>query len=192
MSATLANYCRAKFVASICKLDLEFASSLRDGLADYHDVCSPTDPSSNKSFMMDDLPIELLHNVFSYLKPHEIPPLRQVCRILAAVGLHYMIPELHLLPLPGNFDRLAEVANRPVLSQHLHKKFYGGNKLPSCVSRVQFDELILDNSDFYWTVPTGLPRYLPVGDSEDSIGKYHKERRKVLAEQIPETSMETA
>ena len=141
--------------------------------------------------MMEDLPAELLHNVFSYLKPHEIPPLRQVCRILATIGLHYMIPELHLLPLPGNFDRLAEVANHPVLSQHLRKIVYEGYKLPLCVSRGQFDEAVTESIATYWNRSTVLfqrPSDWALHDKwvEEKIGWIDWGKR------ITETSWETA
>ena len=49
------------------------------------------------SFPIESLPLELLHEVFAYFKPSEAAALRLLNRALAAVGIQYLVPKLHLV-----------------------------------------------------------------------------------------------
>ena len=79
---------------------------------------------------MDRLSREILREICSYLEPYDILFLRRQCRVLAAIGLYYMIPEAHIAFLPESFARLAILSEHPILSQCLRKLVYEGNTLP--------------------------------------------------------------
>lgn len=83
----------------------------------------------HRSFPIESLPLELLHEVFAYLKPSEAAELRLFSRRLAAVGLQYLVPELHLIVKQDSLDRLQEISKYPVVSQHVTSLWYEADRL---------------------------------------------------------------
>ena len=57
--------------------------------------------------------------------------LRLVCKTFAAVGLHYLVPEVHLIFKPSSFEHLRQISEHPVISQHVEKLFYEADTLTS-------------------------------------------------------------
>ncbi|MCJ1453535.1 hypothetical protein MMC28_003882 [Mycoblastus sanguinarius] len=80
-------------------------------------------------FPINDLPAELIHTVYSYLKPTEVANLRLCSRILAALGLQYLVPEVHLFLAKESFKRLQDIAEHPIVSKYVTSFFYEGDKL---------------------------------------------------------------
>ena len=141
---------------------------------------------------MDKLSVELLHHVLSYLEPHQILPIRRVCKVLAAVGQYFMIREFHLAPVQRSFDRLEAVVHHPILSRHLRKIIYEGNQLPQCTSTEDFDELLLGSADIYWSEPTDLPKLPHEGASRKTYRLYHKKCKEVLRQRVSTRTLERA
>lgn len=94
---------------------------------------------------MERLPIEITHMVFANLKgrPRGIARLRLVCKTFAAIGLHYLVPELHLIFISGSFERLREISERPIISQHVETLFYEADTLTSYETMRQWKNSIV-------------------------------------------------
>ena len=75
------------------------------------------------------LPNEILHQIFSLLHPLQVANLRLACKAFSAIGLQYLVPEIHLIFKPSSFDHLRLISEHPVLSQHVHTLFYEADSL---------------------------------------------------------------
>lgn len=71
-----------------------------------------------------------------YLEPMDVAGLRLLNRNLAAIGLEYLVSQVHLIPKPDSFDKLLAVAEYPVASQFVTALFYEADLLTSsCLFR---------------------------------------------------------
>ncbi|KAF6227549.1 hypothetical protein HO173_012188 [Letharia columbiana] len=77
------------------------------------------------------LPSELLHMICVYLEPRDIATIRVLDRIIAEVGLQYLVSQIHLIPKPDSFDRLLAVAEHPLASRYVNSLFYEADLLRS-------------------------------------------------------------
>lgn len=84
-----------------------------------------------KSRNIRDLPAELLHMICVYLEPMDVARIRTLDRIIAAVGLKYLVPQIHLIPKADSFDRLLAVAEHPLANRYVTSLFYEADLLRS-------------------------------------------------------------
>lgn len=82
---------------------------------------------------MDRLPLEINHMIFAHFKGNcqVIALLRLVCKSFAAVGLHYLIPEVHLIFKSSSFEHLRQISEHPVIGKHVENLFYEADTLSS-------------------------------------------------------------
>lgn len=82
---------------------------------------------------MDRLPLEITHMIFARFKGkcQVIALLRLVCKTFAAVGLHYLVPEVHLIFNSSSFEHLRQISEHPVISKHVETLFYEADTLTS-------------------------------------------------------------
>ena len=90
-------------------------------------TCPPATRPSNCP--IDNLPSELLHMVCTHLKRREVANLRLASRVVAPIGLQYLIPEVHLVVAEDSFKRLAAIARDPVASKYVTSLFYEADAL---------------------------------------------------------------
>lgn len=57
--------------------------------------------------------------------------LRLVCKTFAAVGLHYLVPEVDLIFKPRSFEHLRQISEHPVISKNVETLFYEADTLTS-------------------------------------------------------------
>ena len=69
---------------------------------------------------MHELPNEILHMICSYLDPWDIKSTLWLSKRCAAVGLHYLIPVVHVALLQESIAKLHAFADHPVLRHHVH------------------------------------------------------------------------
>ena len=78
---------------------------------------------------IDSLPSELLHIICTHLKPTEVANLRLASRVVAPIGLQYLVPEVHLAVAEDSFKKLAAIARHPVVSKYVTSLFYEADTL---------------------------------------------------------------
>ena len=49
---------------------------------------------------INQLPAEITHMLFAQLRVPDIISLRLVCKVFAAIGLHYVLPDVRLIRIP--------------------------------------------------------------------------------------------
>lgn len=89
----------------------------------------------------DILPPELIHLVFTYLKPTEAAAFRWAGRIFAEIGLQYLVPTVYLALEEESYDRLWAIAEHPTVSKYVVKLVYETEGL-GLIDRDQFDDRI--------------------------------------------------
>ncbi|KAL8765933.1 MAG: hypothetical protein Q9209_007130 [Squamulea sp. 1 TL-2023] len=72
----------------------------------------------------------LKHMIFAASDPCDVPKLRLTCKLLGAVGLEYLLPEVELFFTPKSFDRLQRISEHPQLSYHVKSLVYRAGCLP--------------------------------------------------------------
>ena len=77
-----------------------------------------------KNCPIDNLPSELLHMVCTHLKPTEVANLRLASKVVAPIGLQYLVPEVHLVIAEDSFQQLAAIARHPVVSKYVTSLYY--------------------------------------------------------------------
>ena len=70
------------------------------------------------------LPSELIHMVFTYLEPTEAAAFRLVGRVVAEIGLQYLVPTAYLALNEESYDRLLAIAEHPVVSKYVVRLEY--------------------------------------------------------------------
>ena len=106
-------------------------------------IRTPARSSTPKSFdfPMDELPPELVHMICMYLKPKEIANLRLVSRLAGPIGLHYMVPEVHVILARNSFEQLKALAEHPVASKYVTSFFFEADKL-GILPRKHWEDLV--------------------------------------------------
>lgn len=94
-----------------------------------------------KKLPANDLPPELIHMVFRYLEPTEAAAFRWAGRVVAEIGLQYLVPTVHLALMEESYDRLLAIAEHPMVSKYVVKLEYETEGLMS-TDREQFDQMI--------------------------------------------------
>lgn len=75
--------------------------------------------------ILQTLPPELLHKIFSYLDSRvQLVAMRETCSLLASVGLGHLNDEVSLVYHRDRFRAIAEIAAHPKLSKHMRSLFY--------------------------------------------------------------------
>ena len=77
------------------------------------------------------LPNEVVHMVFAYLNPGEVANLRLLSKRMAVIGLHYLVPTIHLDLEMDSFKKLRDIADHPVASKHVYELVYEVDRLES-------------------------------------------------------------
>ena len=75
------------------------------------------------------LPLEVLHIIYAYLKPRDVTKMRLQCRVFATVGLHYLLRSYHLIFKKSSFKRLLEISRHPIVSQCVKAIYYEADAL---------------------------------------------------------------
>ena len=88
-------------------------------------------PGSHATCPITKLPNEVIHMIFAYLTPREVANLRLLSRGMAVVGLHYLVPTVHLQLEEDSFNKLRDIANHPVVSKHVYELSYEIDRLES-------------------------------------------------------------
>ncbi len=76
------------------------------------------------SYPLDNLPSELLYMVCTHLKPTEVANLRLASKVIAPIGLQFLVPEVHLVIAEDSFQQLAAIARHPVISKYVTSLYY--------------------------------------------------------------------
>ena len=50
--------------------------------------------------------------------------LRLACKAFAAIGTQYLLHQVHLIFKSSSFDRLREISEHPIISQHVDYLYY--------------------------------------------------------------------
>lgn len=74
---------------------------------------------------------ELFHMICVYLEPMEIARMRLLDTTIAAVGLEYLVSQIHLIPKPDSLDNLLAVAEHQLASRYVTSLFYESDLLRS-------------------------------------------------------------
>ncbi|MCJ1359124.1 MAG: hypothetical protein MMC33_009124 [Icmadophila ericetorum] len=130
---------------------------------------------------MNPLPPELVHMICKLLPVDSIPSFRLVHPVWADVGLHYMIPEVHIVLLPSSLARLQAIAQHPVLRQYVYSVVYEANMLPKFKNATQWNRRALGGID--------LPEEPPPGASERDMRAYNRALDKARSENIPRSEV---
>ncbi len=75
------------------------------------------------------LPPKLLRMICVYLEPADVAEIRLLDRNIAAVGLEYIVAQIHLIPTGDSFDRLFAVAEHPAANQYVTSIYYEADLL---------------------------------------------------------------
>lgn len=79
---------------------------------------------------MDQLPVELITIVCSFLKPRDIGRLRRASKLYADVCRPLMFREEHLIFTPQSFERLRTISSDPKLAPYVTSFFFEADTLP--------------------------------------------------------------
>ena len=100
------------------------------------------------TFHVNHMAKELLHMIFTLLRPKEAANFRLVCRNTAEVGLEYIVPEFHLIHTIESFLELLAIAAHPVVSRHVRALHYQADApIPSGEPKPWAGNWTLDKSD---------------------------------------------
>lgn len=80
----------------------------------------------------DRLPVETLHMVLANLEPQDVTQIRLTCRLLADIGTHYLLSELHLIVKSSSFERMRQISRHPIVSQTVRSLFYEAELIQRC------------------------------------------------------------
>ena len=92
------------------------------------------------------LPSELIHMIFTYLEPAEAAAFRLVGKVVAEIGLQYLVPTAYLALNEESYDRLLAIAEHPVVSKYVVKLEYEIEGL-RLISRHEWDQQIQSLSE---------------------------------------------
>ncbi|KAM0794124.1 hypothetical protein BDR22DRAFT_718291 [Usnea florida] len=92
-------------------------------------------------FPAERLPSELIHIIFTNLEPTEAAAFRLVGRVVAAVGLQYLVPTAYLALNEESYDRLLAIAEHPIVSKYVVKLMYETEGL-KFIDRRRWDHMI--------------------------------------------------
>lgn len=81
---------------------------------------------------LDRLPVETLHMVLANLEPQNVTQIRLTCRLLADIGTHYLLSELHLIVKSSSFERMRQISRHPIVSQTVRSLFYEAELIQRC------------------------------------------------------------
>lgn len=84
----------------------------------------PKSMVSASKFPADLLPPELIHLVFTHLKPTEAAAFRWAGRIVAEIGLEYLAPTVYLALKEESYDRLLAISEHPTVSKYVVRFVY--------------------------------------------------------------------
>ena len=93
----------------------------------------------------NDLPPELIHMIFGYLKSTEAAVFRWSGRVVAEIGLQYLVPTVHLALKEESYERLLAIAEHPVVSMYVVKLEYEIEGLWP-IGREDFDHIAIRTS----------------------------------------------
>ncbi len=89
-------------------------------------------------FPADRLPAELIHMVYTYLEPTEAAAFRWAGRVVAEIGLQYLVPTVYLKLNEESYDQLLAISEHPVVSKYVVNLDYETRGL-DFLDREQFD-----------------------------------------------------
>ena len=91
---------------------------------------------------MQSLPPEIIHIIFSHLRPEYVTKVRLVCQRFAHIGLSHLRRSYNLRFHPRSFKRLLEISQHPIVSQHVESLHYEANHIVTSISREGWEEHI--------------------------------------------------
>lgn len=99
---------------------------INHSMSDYKNIALPTAAfnPNGYAFPITELANEVVHMIFAYLTPRETANLRFLSKNMAVVGLHYLVPTVHLDLEEDSFKKLRDIADHPVVSKHVYELVY--------------------------------------------------------------------
>lgn len=139
-------------------------------------------PSASKSidFPIDKLPAELIHMICAYLRPTEIANLRLVSRLVAPIGLQYMVPEVHLILAKDSFEQLKALAEHPIVSKCVTSFFFEADKF-GVLPREHWEQLVFGPEYVAQLEEMGKRGHPCQHASERTLRTYRREMSKLSA-----------
>ena len=75
------------------------------------------------------VPTELLHKIFTYLKPTEAANFRLLHKRIASIGIEYIVPEIFLALSEDSFNKLEAIAQHPEIRKHVSSMVFDATYL---------------------------------------------------------------
>ncbi len=132
---------------------------------------------------IDNLPSELLHKVCTHLKPTEVANLRLASKVVAPIGLEYLVPEVHLVIAEDSFQQLAAIARHPVVSKYVTSLYYEADILE--ILNEEDWEQNVQSPDYIKRLREG-PRYMLRSHRGDVAHARHVPRHHYTRQQLKE------
>ena len=118
---------------------------------------SPSESPGSRS-LFQSLPPELLHHIFSLMRPEDVVSARATCSVFATVGLDYMLNEVKLVFKRDRFRRLLEISKHETLRNCVKSLYFQGDHFQEHVSYPDWDA---GREDPYESVKHSLQAELP-------------------------------
>ena len=126
------------------------------------------------------LPNEILHQIFSVLRPPQVANLRLACKAFSTIGLQYLPSTIHLIFKPSSFEHLRQISEHPILSQHVQTLFYEADSLEDVYSMKEWKENIIA-PDWFNTLHSKPMPSPPPDASKREERAYRRHMEKVRA-----------
>lgn len=119
---------------------------------------------------MDDLPSEVVHQVFSYLNFKDATATRLMNKRFADIGAEYLETQFRFFTEKGSLQRLRNLAKHPGMSKRIKTIVYEGNLLGARCFHEYRDHFKEDHH----IAAGGLPRKPADGASARALRLYHR------------------
>lgn len=125
---------------------------------------------------MDQLPVELITLVCSFLKPRDIGHLRRASKLYADVCRPSMFREEHLMFTPASFEHLQAISSDPKIAAYVTSFFYEADTLPFFDSKDEWELHLTDRA--YTSAIESLPPLDPTS-SDRTRRAYQREYKRL-------------
>ncbi|MCJ1462342.1 hypothetical protein MMC07_000942 [Pseudocyphellaria aurata] len=125
---------------------------------------------------MNQLPVELVTLVCSFMKPRDVGHLRRTSKLYADIGRPFMFRQFHLMFTPQSFRRLKELASNPAWAPLVTSLYYEADTLPFFESFEDWEFHVFDPANFSGSE---LMPPLDPNSSERARRAYNRDLRKL-------------
>lgn len=120
-------------------------------------------PGESAACAITKVPNEVVHMIYAYLTPGEAANLRLMSKDMAVIGLHYLVPTVHLDLKEDSFKKLQDIADHPIASKHVYELVYEVDRL-ECLSGEDWSRRII-GPEYIASRDRGEPKD-PGGDAD--------------------------